>query len=138
MRKFSRRSLALLSLLAAASVKATQPALRKDAATKACTLSLNLIALRLVDAQGAPVVGASMRVTRLATKTVLPSTDSFGGPGDFKIMEDGELPDLRPEGEAFEAEFQKEGRTKRVRLRIGMDAQRCHVKLLEGESRVVF
>ena len=138
MDKFSRRALALLPLWMVATAQATQPPALKDEGSKACTMSLSVIALRLVDAQGAPVQGATMRAWRASNKRLLAGAGAFGSAGDYKVMEDGDFPDLRPEGEAFEVEFQKDGRKKRVSLRIGMDAKRCHVKLLEGESRIVF
>ena len=101
-------------------------------------MSLHLVALRLVDTSGTPVGGANMRVWRVSNKRLLPGAGPVGSAGDYKIMEDGELPDLRAGGELFDVEFRKDTRTKRLRVRVGLDAQGCHAVLLEGEPRVVF
>ena len=113
------------------------PAARKDA-QPACSLSIHLVALRLVSAAGAPITGASMRVWRVRTGQQLEGAGPMGGQGDFKLMEDGDLPDLVPEGEPFDVEFRRGDRVKRVRLRIGLDAMRCHVALQEGSARIVW
>jgi hypothetical protein len=79
-----------------------------------------------------------MRAWRVSNQQALPGAGPIGQPGDFKILEDGELPDLAAAGEDFDVEFLKDKRTLRVRLHIGLDAQGCHAALLRGSARVVF
>lgn len=103
-----------------------------------CDMSFRIVAVRLVTKSDAPVPGAAITVRRVRTRTMLAQAEAMGGQGDYKIIEDGALADLRPGGEPFDVTFTKDGRTRRVRLIIGMDASRCHVELKGGSSKVIF
>jgi hypothetical protein len=107
-------------------------------ASRICDMSMRLVSLRLVDASGAPVSGASITVRRVRTRTMLANAEAMGGQGDYKVLEDGMLKDLRHNGEPFDVTFAKDGRTRRVRIRLGMDAGGCHVMLKSGPTRIVF
>lgn len=102
-----------------------------------CTMSASVVALRVVDAQGHPVKGAQIQLRRLATGTWLPHAGPMGDQGDYKLLEDADLPDLQRAGEDFEVRLQKDQRSRVLRLRIGMDRQGCHIQLLQGDARVV-
>jgi hypothetical protein len=132
-----RRCAAALVVAAATAGAQAAPSKPLPAEPRICDMSIRLISLRLVDATGAPVSGASLTVRRVRTRSTLEHTDGMGGQGDYKILEDGVLTDLRRDGEPFDVTFAKGGRTKRVRIRIGMDAGRCHVMLKSGPERVV-
>jgi hypothetical protein len=125
----------LLAATAAGAQGATTRTLPPD--RQICDMSIRIIAMRLVDRAGAPVSGASITVRRVRTRTNLDNTEAMGGQGDYKVLEDGTLKDLRRGGEPFDVTFAKDGRTRRVRLRIGMDAGGCHVELKSGPVRVV-
>jgi len=101
-----------------------------------CTMSASVVALKVVDAKGEPVKGAQLTLRRLSTGATLPFAGPMGDQGDYKLLEDADLPDLRAEGEDFEVRLQKEARSRVLRLRIGKDVQRCHIRLLQGEARV--
>ncbi len=138
-RKFSalyRSACALLFAATAAGAQGT-PTKTLPPDRQICDMSMRIIAMRLVDAAGAPVSGASITVRRVRTRTMLENTEAMGGQGDYKVLEDGDLKDLRRGGEPFDVTFAKDGRTRRVRLRIGMDASGCHVVLKSGPVRVV-
>lgn len=132
-----RHLLVLLGAAAALPASAAPAVATKDPAPRACSMALSLVSLRVVDAGGAPVAGARMRVRRVSTQRELPGAGPIGQPGDYKILEDGDLPDLAAAGEDFDIELQKDTRTQRVRVRIGLDAQGCHAVLLRGNPRVV-
>lgn len=104
---------------------------------RACNMSASLVALKVVDAKGQPVNGAQISLKRLSTGVLLPFAASMGSQGDYKLLEDGDLPDLKPGGEDFEVRLSKDGRSRVLTLRLGMDAQRCHITVLQGERRVV-
>ncbi len=110
---------------------------RIPASTRICDMSMRLISLRLVDATGAPVGGARIVVRRVRTRRAVARAEAMGDQGDYRVIEDGTLRDLRPGGEPFDVTFTKGARTKRVRLIIGMDAGRCHVMLKGGPVTVV-
>ena len=103
---------------------------------KICDMSARVVAIRLVDASGAPVSGASITVRRRSTGAMLTRAESMGGSGDYRILEGGDLPDLRAAGERFDVTFRKGTRTRTVRLQIGQDSARCQIKLLAGPTRV--
>jgi hypothetical protein len=102
-----------------------------------CTMSARVVTLKVVDARGQPVDGAQLVMRRLSTGQNVPSAAWMGSQGDYKLLEDAELPDLRPAGEDFEVRLSKDGRSRVLTLRIGMDTQGCHITVLKGERRVV-
>jgi hypothetical protein len=101
-----------------------------------CDMSMRIVSLRLVSSAGAPVDGATITVRRVRTRAVLATAEAMGSQGDYKVLEDGVLPDLRRGGEPFDVTFVKDGRTRRVRLQIGMDKSGCHVELKSGSARI--
>ena len=129
-----------LILMAAASTAAAQggASATLPAERRICDMSMRVIAMRLVDSAGAPVPGAAITVRRVRTKTMLEHAEAMGGQGDYKVLEDGTLPNLRRGGEPFDVRFTLGGRSRRVRLQIGMDAGGCHVELKRGATTVTF
>ncbi|MDZ7631468.1 MAG: carboxypeptidase-like regulatory domain-containing protein [Gemmatimonadaceae bacterium] len=127
-------------LLVAATAAGAQAATSRSLppGQQVCDMSLRLISIRLVNAQGAPVPDAAITVRRVRTRTMLANAEAMGGQGDYRILEDGVLPDLRRGGEPFDVRFTKDGRVRRVRLVIGMDAGGCHVMLKSGPTKVSF
>ena len=106
-------------------------------ARRICDMSLRLLTLRLVDAAGAPVPGATFTVVRRRDRVPVAGAGAMGGRGDYKVLEDGEVRDLTPDGERFDAVFRRDGRTRRVRLLIGTDSAGCHVRLLSPASTTI-
>jgi hypothetical protein len=96
---------------------------------RVCDMSLRIVSMRVVDAAGAPVNDATVSVRRVRTRIMLSSAEAMGSQGDYKIAEDGSIPDLRKGGEPFDVTFTKAGRSRRVRVIIGMDAAGCHTEL---------
>ena len=101
-----------------------------------CDMSMRIVSLQLRTAAGAPVSGASITVRRVRTRTLVDRAEAMGDQGDYKVIEDGTLADLRAGGEPFDVTFRKGARVRRVRLIIGMDAGGCHVALKSGTTRV--
>jgi hypothetical protein len=128
----------LLLLLAAASTAGAQPgaAASLRARRQLCDMSARMIVMRLVDSAGAPLSGAAIAVQRVQTRTRLEGPEAMGGQGDYMIIEDGTLPDLRRGGEPFDVRFTLNGRSRQVRVQIGMDAGGCHVMLKRGPTQV--
>lgn len=130
-----RRSLVLVLVIAgtAGAQTVTSRPLPPD---RVCDMSMRIISLRLVSRSGTPVDGASITVRRVRTRTSLTTAAAMGSQGDYKVLEDGTLSDLRRSGEPFDVTFVKDGRTRRVRLQIGMDKSGCHVELKSGAQRI--
>ena len=128
--------LSLLVVTAAPVAAQGATSARLPAGTRICDMSARVVAMRLVDAAGAPVADAMIRVRRIRTRTVLPRPASMGESGDYRIAEDGDLRDLRAGGEPFDVTFRKGGRSRTVRLVLGMDAAGCHVTLVRGPTTV--
>jgi hypothetical protein len=101
-----------------------------------CDMSLRIVSMRLVDANGAPVSGATVAVRRVRTRIMIANAEAMGGQGDYKIAEDGSIPDLRKGGEPFDVTFTKDGRSRRVRVIIGTDASGCHVAMKSSQRPV--
>jgi len=132
------RSMALVAMTTSAACAQSATETRLPAGTRVCDMSVRVVSIRLVDAAGAPVSGASIVVRRVRTRATLEHAEAMGGQGDYKIIEDGELSDLRREGEPFDVSFTKGGRVRKVRLVIGQDAGGCHVLLKRGPASVRF
>jgi len=131
-----RRCLSLLVLSAAPLLAQGETSARLPAGKRVCDMSARVVALRLVDAAGAPVPDATIRVRRVRTRTLLTRPESMGQSGDYRIAEDGDLRNLRAGGEPFDVTFRKGGRSRTVRLILGMDAAGCHVMLVRGPTTV--
>jgi hypothetical protein len=101
-----------------------------------CDMSLRIVSMRLVDANGAAVSGATVAVRRVRTRIAIANAEAMGSQGDYKIAEDGSIPDLRKSGEPFDVTFTKDGRSRRVRVIIGMDASGCHVAMKSSQQAV--
>jgi hypothetical protein len=99
---------------------------------RVCDMSAKLVSMRLVDASNTGIGGATVTVRRARTRVALPSAAPMGAGGDYLILEDGQLADLRPDGELFEVTLRKGRRVVRHRLEIGMDAARCHIEVKRG------
>lgn len=105
-------------------------------AAQMCDMSFRVLMLHVVDSAGVPVPDARLVVRRLRTKQVVPQAEVMTA-GDYKVFEDGALPDLRASGEPFEVTLVKGRRTKRLRVQVGMDAARCHVRFITVPGAVV-
>jgi 2-polyprenyl-6-methoxyphenol hydroxylase-like FAD-dependent oxidoreductase len=130
------RSAMILAVAVSAAGAQSSTARPLPAGSRICDMSMRIISMRLVDSSGAPVPGASITVRRVRTRALLAQAEAMGGQGDYKILEDGTLTDLRRGGEPFEVRFTKNSRTRRVRLIIGMDPGGCHVTLKSGPTTV--
>ena len=104
---------------------------------RVCDMPLRLVLLRLLDAAGVPVSGATLTVVRRRGRVPVAGAGAMGGQGDYKVLEDGDVRDLAPDGERFDAAFRRDGRTRRVRLVIGTDSARCHVRLISPASTTI-
>ena len=102
-------------------------------------MSAKLIVVRLQTPSGAPIPDAAVTVRRVRTMVLMEDAYPLGGgEGNYKILEDNVVRDLRPEGEPFDVTFTRAGRSRRVRLIIGMDAARCHVDIRRGPTTITF
>ena len=129
----------LILAASAGTALAQRPTPRALPAPQACNMSAKLLIVRLQTSTGAPISDATVTVQRVSTKAMM--EDGYvlgGGQGSYKVFEDGIVRDLRPEGEPFEVAFTRGGRTHRVRLMIGMDANRCHVEIISGPMTITF
>jgi hypothetical protein len=127
---------ALVPLLALASAGMAQSRPLPEA--RICDMSFRVLMMHLVDSTGAPVSNAGLTVRRVRTRTLVERTEAIGSGGEYKVMEDNALPDLRRTGEAFDVQFSRGDRTKRVRVRIGTDAAGCHVRFIVDPKPVIF
>jgi hypothetical protein len=126
----------LSALLASSAFAQRAPATRLPT-PRMCSMLFSVLIVQLVDSAHTPVPGATVTVRRVRTGALIESA----GPGDdgsYKILEDGVLKDLRRNGEAFDATFTKGARRRTVRLRIGMDEDRCHVRFITAPRAIVF
>ncbi len=130
------RCLALLLVAAAPLVAQRAPTARIPEGQRICDMSARIVAVRLVDRAGAPISDASIRVRRIRTRSLLERAESMGESGDYRIVEDGDLRDLRPAGEPFDVTFRKGTRSRTVRLLLGSDPAGCHVALLRGPTTI--
>jgi hypothetical protein len=126
----------IVALVSADALAAQATAKPMPPEQRICDMSMRVIAMRLVDRSGTPIADAGLTVRRVRTRAAVPRAEAMGG-GDYKILEDGTLTDLRKGGEPFEVAFTRAGgRRKVVRLVIGMDAGGCHVELKRGATTV--
>ena len=105
-------------------------------AARICDMSMRVLIMQVVDAAGQPVSGATMTVRRVRTGKLIDRAEATGD-GAYKILEDGVLRDLRPGGEAVDVTFALGSRRRRVRVRVGMDEARCHVRFITVPAKVV-
>ena len=101
-----------------------------------CDMSMRVLIMQLVDSSGRAVSGATMTVRRVRTGALVERAEATGD-GSYKVLEDGALRDLRQRGEPFDVTFANGTRRRRVRVRIGMDAARCHVRFVTVPAKVV-
>lgn len=102
-------------------------------------MSVKMIVVRLQTPSGAPISDATVTVRRVRTKVLMEDAYRLGGgEGNYKILEDNLVRDLRPDGEPFDVTFTRAGRSHRVRLIIGMDAARCHIDIRSGPTTITF
>ncbi len=128
----------LLAVAATAATAQRPASARLPAGEQVCDMSARAIILRLVDRAGAPISDASIIVTRVRTRARLPRVEALGSGGEYKVLEDGTLTDLRPTGEPFDVTFTHARRTRRTRIVLGLDPSRCHIELKSGASKVTF
>jgi hypothetical protein len=104
-------------------------------ANRRCDMSVHRVTVRLLDRVGTPVPDASILVRRVHRRTLMRGAASLGD-GQYTVIADGALADLRPGGEPFDVTFRRKDRLQRVRLIIGMDAAGCHVALKGGRTSI--
>ncbi len=134
-----RRAMPLIVLSAMmASIASAQrvPAVRQQA-PRMCSMLFSMLIVQLVDSARAPVSGATVTVRRIRTGALIERAGPTGN-GAYKILEDGVLKDLRRSGEPFEVTFTKGTGRRTVRVRIGMDADSCHVRFITVPRAIVF
>lgn len=111
-------------------------AARPPASARICDMSIRVVTMRLVDRSGAPVSDAAVTLRRVRRRSIVAGAESMGGGGDYKLIEDGVLRDLRPGGEPFDVTFARGGRRRTVRVVLGLDPGQCHVALKSGPTTV--
>ena len=132
------RVLALSAVVASAALAQRAPSTRlPTTAPRMCSMLFSVLFVQLVDSAHAPLPGAAVTVRRVRTGAIIEGAGPMDD-GSYRILEDGKLKDLHRSGEAFDAIFIKGGRSRRVRLRIGMDADGCHVRFTTVPKPIVF
>ena len=126
--------------------RATPPAASPDTQARTATLppatacdgSLAVVAIRVVDAAGAPVNDAVIELKRVKDGTTFVRVEkSMSQRGDYPLIDDSGLSRVAADGEAFDAVVSSHGRKTVARLTIGRRPPgRCHVALLAGPSVV--
>ncbi|HYW49351.1 MAG TPA: hypothetical protein VE861_02025 [Gemmatimonadaceae bacterium] len=127
---------AVALLLAAGTARAQAGAVRIPASARICDMSIRVVTMRLVDRRGAPIGDAAVTLRRVRRRAIVAGAESMGAGGDYKLIEDGMLRDLRPGGEPFDVTFAAGGRKRTVRVVLGLDAGQCHVALKSGPTKV--
>ena len=126
-----------------------QPSYAQKPSSCMCSANFAMVTLSLVDAKGAPVQDATVRVRRVRTGTVRDVTADL--PSIYTIADDMLRDSLRAEGEPFEISVRWHRRTQRVTTTIGTRAPsksgskasasadncRCHVMRISGVERLV-
>lgn len=105
-------------------------------AQRMCDMSFRVLMVRVVDSAGAPVPDARITVQRVRTRQRVAQAEAMSA-GDYKVLEDGALRDLRAAGEPFDVTLVKGARTRRVRVQVGMDEGRCHVRFIRVPDTIV-
>ncbi len=114
-----------------------------------CTQSFAMVTLELVDAAGAPVVDAEVRVRRTRTGASREATADV--PGMYTVADDMLRDSVRADAEPFEVTVRRSGRTQRVTVIVGTRQPvppanppapsapncRCHVLRISGPQRLV-
>lgn len=136
MRDIARRTALLILTCASAALAQSATTARLPSTTRVCDMSARVIAIRLLTKSGAAIPNATMSVRRIRGNAAVAGAGAMGGQGDYKILEDGSMPDIRPAGEPFDVTFSRDGKTKRVRLVIGLDASGCHLEVRRGATTV--
>ena len=126
--------------------RATPPAASPDTQARTATLppatacdgSLAVVAIRVVDAAGAPVNDAVVELKRVKDGTTIVRLEkSMSQRCDYPLIDDSGLSRVAADGEAFDAVVSSHGRKTVARLTIGRRPPgRCHVALLAGPSVV--
>jgi hypothetical protein len=97
-----------------------------------CDMSARVIAMRLVDAQNRGIGDAAIAVRRARTGARIASAAPMGSAGDYRVLQDGALPDVRADGEPFDITFRRGRTTVRHRVWIGRDLSGCHIEVKRG------
>ena len=122
---------------AAATGEAQRPTTAKPPeGTRICDMSLRVVTMRVVDRQGVAVPDAKVTMRRVRTRVEIAGAEAMSG-GEYKLLVDGTIPDLRPGGEPFDVTFRKGARSRRVRVMIGLDEGGCHVRFVIEPKKVV-
>jgi hypothetical protein len=125
--------MAMLATMAAGAQRAPTATLPP---AQVCDMSSSVLLMQLVDASGARITDARVTVRRVRTGALVERAESTGD-GSYRILEDGGLRDLRREGEPFDVTFVRGARTRRARVRIGLDERGCHVRFVAVPRAVV-
>ncbi len=140
---------ALLAVVLLTMFVAAQPAYAQKPSSCMCSANFAMVTLSLVDAKGAPVQDATVRVRRVRTGSARDVTADL--PGIYTIADDMLRDSLRADGEPFEISVRRHRRTQRVTTMIGTRAPsksgskasasagncRCHVMRISGAERLV-
>ena len=140
---------ALLAVVLLTMFVAAQPGYAQKPSSCMCSANFAMVTLSLVDAKGAPVQDATVRVRRVRTGSARDVTADL--PGIYTIADDMLRDSLRAEGEPFEISVRWHRRTQRVITTIGTraprkslrkastsaDSCRCHVMRIAGVERLV-
>ena len=106
---------------------------------RVCSASMTAVAVRVVDAAGAPVNDAVVELRRVAGDAlVLTKNGAISDRGDYVLFDDSSAPTIKPRGEAFTVVATSRGRRAVVKLTLGFgDPDGCHVAVLAGEQKLV-
>lgn len=133
---FISRTTVLLALLSSVAVAQKPAQVRIPAGTRVCDMSARVLTLRVRDRRGAPVSGAAITVTRVASGAAVERIEALSD-GEYKLVEDGSLTGLRSAGEPFDVRLTSNGRTRRYRLTIGLTTDGCHVRYVPPTTGAV-
>jgi hypothetical protein len=135
-----RRALLLVAGFLMSSALGAQATTARDSlrsSMRVCDMRHKLVIVPIIDQAGQPLVGATVRLRRIADGVEQPAAETSPR-GAYQIAEDGSIPRLVASGEAFDLVITSKGQTKRVRVTMGMDAGQCHVELLNFRGPIRF
>lgn len=137
-----RRSIYALPLALGLSVSveasAQPPAAAKPVGDRVCVASATVIAIRVVDANGAAIDPVRVTLRRLRDGKALPDAIRMrAGHADFQLLEADALAWVAPAGDAIEIEAVAGEKRARVQITVGRDASGCGIVRTAGPGIVV-
>lgn len=104
---------------------------------KVCSPVASVVAIKVVDADGKPVSGATVRMTRVRDKESLGTALEMGkGSGQYALLESGALQWIGPDGDRVQLVIAHEKLTATQEIRVGRDKTTCRIALLSGPTSI--